>query len=186
MREILITAFEPFDGKTENASFLVLRDLPERIGGYEVRKTVLPVVFGKAADLVKTNGYDFVFLLGEAGRDRVTPETTARNLRSARIPDNEGNKPEHEIIMEGGPEQYRTPIQVQSIVAQMKDEGYLVELSDDAGTFVCNDTFYLVGTGNAIPVEFIHVPVTKPDTETVRRFIELALDRCVRKIRDPS
>lgn len=177
MKTILITAFEPFGGKKTNASAEVLQQLPEQIGEAHVRKQLLPVVFGKAAESV-SGTYDFIFLLGEAGRETVTPETTARNLRSARIPDNEGNQPENEPIATDGPEQYRTAVQVQALVEEMQKEGYRINVSDDAGNFVCNDTFYLVGTGHKEPVEFIHVPTayTEDAPGTVCRFIELAVN----------
>ena len=177
MKRLLMTAFEPFGGKAVNASAVVLNALPGQIGGYEVHRKELPVVFGKAAELVSTEGYDAVFLLGEAGRESVTPETTARNIRAARIPDNEGNKPEHEKISEDGPDEYHTSFPVRKIVSQMKEEGYDIEVSDDAGTFVCNDTFYLTGVRSSVPVEFIHVPsaVSEETVHTACRFLELAI-----------
>ena len=172
----LVTAFEPFDSRETNASLEVLRNLPDRIGGRRIHRMMLPVVFGKAAEAVR-GSWSQIFLLGKAGRKTVTPETTARNLRQARIPDNEGNQPENARIRPEGLEEYRTVIPVEDIVASMQAEGYAIEVSNDAGAFVCNDTFYLVGTENQIPVSFIHVPVSLPDraAETVRRFIELAL-----------
>ena len=177
MKRILITAFEPFGGRKTNASAEVLKRLPGRIGEYEVDKVQLPVVFGKAAEKVPREGYESVFLLGEAGRDLVTPETTARNLREARIPDNEGNQPKGGEIAADGQEEYHTSIPVEDIVEQMKEEGYEIAVSSDAGSFVCNDTFYLVGTGSSVPVEFIHVPCRMEEGiyETVYRFVERAV-----------
>ena len=95
MQTILISAFEPFGGHERNASAEVLRLLPETIGGYNVRKMLLPVVFGKAAQRILTaEPADAVFMLGEAGgRTDVTPEIRAVNKREARIPDNEGSRP---------------------------------------------------------------------------------------------
>ena len=176
MKTILITAFEPFGGKETNASAEALRSLPDQIGGYDVQKQLLPVVFGKAAESVRDD-YDFIFLLGEAARKTVTPETRARNIRAARIPDNEGNQPENGKIISDGPEEYRTMLPVRETVEKMTEEGYRITVSDDAGAFVCNDTFYLVGTGSKAPVGFIHVPVIRMDgiAETVCRFIELAV-----------
>ena len=52
MKEILITAFEPFGGSPRNASAEVLRLLPDEISGCSVRKMLLPVIFGKAAEAV--------------------------------------------------------------------------------------------------------------------------------------
>ena len=180
MKEILITAFEPFGGSPQNASAEVLRLLPDRIGECHVRKLLLPVVFGKAAEIVLQQEADAVFMLGEAGgRASVTPERLARNLRDARIPDNEGNQPKNEKILPDGAAEYHTGIPVEHIVRQMRNEGYSVAESEDAGAFVCNDTFYLVGMHGKVPVEFVHCPAetgrAKEYAETVRRFIELAL-----------
>ena len=189
MKKILITAFEPFGDRDINASGAVLWNLPDRIGEYVVFKKVLPVVFGKAAEDVfagtsddllhgqDADDYAFIFLLGEAGRGTVTPETTARNIRTARILDNEGNAPVDQRISSSGPEYYHTAVPVEEIVGSMKVEGYEIEASHDAGTFVCNDTFYLVGVRSQVPVDFIHVPVAASEaaTDTVKRFIELAV-----------
>ena len=177
---ILITAFEPFGGKTRNTSEEVLRLLPERIGGYDVMKMMLPVVFGKAAETVLQQPAEAVFLLGEAsGRTEVTPEIRAVNFRQARIPDNEQNQPEGEAISPEGPEFYRAPFSVRRIVSRMQAEGYAVRVSEDAGTFVCNDTFYSVGTGRREPVGFIHCPADPEGAagyaETVRRYIEITM-----------
>lgn len=180
MDRILITAFEPFGSASRNASAEVLRLLPDKIGGTAVRKMLLPVVFGKAAEAVLSRKADAVFLLGEAGgRTMVTPEKKAENLRNARIPDNEGNQPKGEKILPDGPEELHARIPVDRLVQQMQDEGYSVSVSEDAGAFVCNDTFYLVASGSPVPVEFIHCPA-RPENAAdyapvVERFIALAL-----------
>ena len=180
MKQILITAFEPFGGNKRNASAEVLRLLPDEIGGAAAVKVLLPVVFGKAAEKALQQDADAVFLLGEAGgRTEVTPERIAKNVRNARIPDNAGNQPENEEILPGSPAEYRTGISVEHIVKQMRKERISVTVSEDAGTYVCNDTFYLVGIQSRVPVIFIHCPALPDraanDAKTVKRFIELAL-----------
>ena len=176
---ILITAFEPFGGQTINTSAEVLKRLPERIGGHEVLKVLLPVVYGKAAEKALLYQADFIFLLGEAGgRRAVTPELQAKNLRDARIPDNEGNQPRGERILPDGADAYRTTVPVHEIIRKMGECPVIA--SDDAGAFVCNDTFYLVGMKSKAPVAFIHVPANPEKAEefacTVRRFIEIAVE----------
>ena len=179
-KQILITAFEPFGGQRVNASAETLRLLPDRIAGLPVRKMLLPVVFGRAAEEALRTPADDIFLLGEAGgREKVTPELKARNLRDARIPDNAGSQPRQDPCLPGGPETYETPVPVKALCLQMQGEGFAVEPSADAGTYVCNDTFYLVGTASPAPVSFIHVPA-QPEraaafARTVTRLIELAL-----------
>ena len=189
MGQILVTAFEPFGGRLRNASAEVLRLLPEKIGGFTVWKLMLPVAFGRAAEAVLGQQAEAVFLLGEAGgRKTVTPELKARNLRDARIPDNEGNQPRGEKILPEGPAEYHTSVSVRRIAERMRAEGLNVTASEDAGAFVCNDTFYLVGTGSRVPVDFIHCPA-EPDraeelAETVKRFLELALSDISRRRED--
>ena len=177
---ILITAFEPFGGSDRNASAEVLRRLPETITGSRIRKALLPVVFGEAGKEALRHSADCIILLGEAGgRSLVTPELKARNLRHARIPDNAGNQPENEAILKGGPEAYYTAIPIREIVRRMQDEGYPTAVSEDAGTYVCNDTFFLVGMNSSVPVEFIHVPADDEKADefarTVERFIEYVI-----------
>ncbi len=180
MQTILITAFEPFGGNERNASAEVLRLLPEKIGRCGIRKLLLPVAFGKAAGRVLPEPADAVFMLGEAGgRSTVTPEIRAVNKREARIPDNEGFRPAGEAIIPGEPEAYYTRIPVRRIAARMRTEGYRIEVSEDAGTYVCNDTFYSVGMNRPEPAAFIHCPAEADKAagyaEVVRRFIEIVM-----------
>ncbi len=189
---ILITAFEPFGGKERNASAETLRLLPEKIGGYEVRKMLLPVVFGEAAEQVmRQQQADAVFMLGEAGnRSTVTPEIQAVNLRDARIPDNAGNQPKGEKILQDGPEAFRSRIPVRRIVRRLQEEGIAAAASEDAGTFVCNDTFYSVGVRCLALTEFIHCPGDADRAaefaETVRRFVEIVMseEQTIREAQD--
>ncbi len=184
---MLITAFEPFGGSLTNTSAEVLRRLPDSIAGHQVRKLLLPVVFGRAAEtaLQFHGDYNYIFLLGEAGgRNAVTPERKARNLRDARIPDNEGKQPQKKTILPNGPAEYCTALPLEEIIEEMKNDA--IEISEDAGAFVCNDTFYLVGTGSSVPVEFIHIPAAPDQAEEyagiLKRFIEIAVNVCRRRL----
>lgn len=181
MKRILITAFEPFGGKDENASAAVLERLPEAFCGFTAEKALLPVVFGKAAEKALGRPADYVFLLGEAGgRGTVTPEIRAVNLRDARIPDNEGNQPAMEAIRPDGPAEYRTVFPVEEIVRRMKGEGYGIDVSEDAGKYVCNETYYLAGTGSPVPVVFVHVPAVHEKAGEFARTVSRFIEECVR------
>ena len=64
----------------------------------------MPTVFGKAGEVLKkaVEQYrpDAVVCVGQAGgRAAITPEMIAVNIMDARIPDNAGNKPCHELII---------------------------------------------------------------------------------------
>ena len=48
---ILVTAFEPFGGEKLNPAEMILNDLPDETGGYEIRKLLLPVEFVRAREI---------------------------------------------------------------------------------------------------------------------------------------
>lgn len=167
---ILITAFEPFQQESINATMEALALLPDEVGGKTLIKRTLPVVFGKAVEavtaLVDELQPDAVICLGQAsGRAEVTPERVAVNVMDARIPDNEGNQPVDQPIWAGGPAAYFSTLPIKTMVQAMKEAGVPAAVSNTAGTFVCNNLMYglldhLERTGRNIPAGFIHVPAT--------------------------
>ena len=107
MKKLLITGFEPFGGENYNPSWEAVTQLSDSIGDFELTKLRLPVVFGEAqlilADAADTLKPDIILSVGLAGgRDAVTPEFVAINLRHASIPDNVGNQPTDEAIIKDG------------------------------------------------------------------------------------
>lgn len=167
---ILITAFEPFQQETINATMEALSLLPDSVCGHTLIKRTIPVVFGKAVETVTALVDDLrpeaVICLGQAsGRAEVTPERVAINVMDARIPDNAGEQPADAPIREDGPAAYFSTLPVKAMVQAMKEAGVPASLSNTAGTFVCNDLMYglldhLARTGRNIPAGFIHIPAT--------------------------
>jgi len=167
---ILITAFEPFQQETINATMEALSLLPDSVCGHTLIKRTIPVVFGKAVEAVTALVDDLrpeaVICLGQAsGRAEVTPERVAINVMDARIPDNAGEQPVDAPIREDGPAAYFSTLPVKAMVQVMKEAGVPASLSNTAGTFVCNDLMYglldhLARTGRNIPAGFIHIPAT--------------------------
>ena len=167
---ILITAFEPFQQETINATMEALSLLPDSVCGHTLIKRTIPVVFGKAVEAVTALVDDLrpeaVICLGQAsGRAEVTPERVAINVMDARIPDNAGEQPADAPIREDGPAAYFSTLPVKAMVQAMKEAGVPASLSNTAGTFVCNDLMYglldhLARTGRNIPAGFIHIPAT--------------------------
>ncbi|MBR6574609.1 MAG: pyroglutamyl-peptidase I [Clostridia bacterium] len=167
---ILITAFEPFQQETINATMEALSLLPDSVCGHTLIKRTIPVVFGKAVEAVTALVDDLrpeaVICLGQAsGRAEVTPERVAINVMDARIPDNAGEQPVDAPIREDGPAAYFSTLPVKAMVQAMKEASVPASLSNTAGTFVCNDLMYglldhLARTGRNIPAGFIHIPAT--------------------------
>ena len=164
--KLLITGFEPFDGKTINPSWEAVRRLPERIGNYELCKLNIPTVYGQAAQMVSEKaeeiGADVIICVGQAGgRDAVTPERIAVNIRDARIPDNAGVLYRGTRIVPEGPAAYFSTIPVEAMSQTVRDAHIPSSVSNTAGCYVCNDVLYTLlnkYAGTPVRVGFIHVP----------------------------
>lgn len=145
--KILVTGFEPFGGDAVNPSAMAVGLLPEQIDEADIIKKVLPVVFGEAADqlteMIREELPDAVICTGlAAGREGITPEQVAVNMRHARIPDNAGAQPEQEKILPDGEEGLFSTLPVREMVQAMNDAGIHAEISETAGTYVCNEVMY--------------------------------------------
>lgn len=149
MKKLLITGFDPFGGQTINPSWEAVKLLPEVIGEYEVHKLEIPTIVGIAAQKVlaqaETVRPDVILCIGQAGgRNAVTPERIAINVRSTRMPDNAGNRPEEEKILPDGPDGIFSTVPVAKMAQAIQDAGISGAVSNTAGAFVCNDTLYLL------------------------------------------
>ena len=147
MPTILVTGFQPFGGEKINPAWEAIRVLPDSIVGSKVVKLQIPVVFGVGADVVSTAidhiNPDIVLCVGQAGgRAKITPEFVGINYRDARIPDNDGNQPHAQRIVEDGPDAYFATLPVRAMTEAMNKSGIPAALSYTAGTYVCNDVMY--------------------------------------------
>ena len=166
MMKLLITGFEPFDGKTVNPSWEAVRLLPDRIGNYELCKLKIPTVYGHAAQLVLEKASemepDVIISVGQAGgRDAVTPERIAVNIRDARIPDNAGVLYRGQRVVPEGPAAYFSTLPVEAMSQAIREAEIPSSVSNTAGCYVCNDVLYTLlnrYAGTPVRVGFIHVP----------------------------
>ena len=145
--KILVTAFEPFGGDKLNSAQEALRFVPDEIRGAEIVKLCLPVAFGRSFDVlrdaIRREKPDAVLCLGQAGgRKAMTPERVAINLNDTRLPDNDGLQPVDEAIDPGGPDAYFSTLPAKSMVRAIRNAGVPAEISNSAGTFVCNRVMY--------------------------------------------
>ncbi len=168
MKTVLITGFEAFGGETINPSREIARNLHgTEIAGHEVVGALLPCVFGAAITelrrLLRVNRPTLVICLGQAGgRAAITPERVAINVDDARIADNAGAQPVDRPVVRGGPAAYFSTLPVKAIVAALRADGVPAEVSQTAGTFVCNHVFYglmhALRRRRGVRGGFIHVP----------------------------
>ena len=145
---ILLTGFEPFDGDIVNPSLEVAKALHgERIDEAQIVSAPLPCVFGAARramdDLLKQHRPALVLAMGLAGgRSAIGLERVAINVDDARIADNANQQPVDLPVIQGGPVAYFSTLPIKAMVAAMRAAGYPVEVSNSAGTFVCNHLFF--------------------------------------------
>lgn len=166
MKKLLITGFEPFGAEKINPSWEAVNLLPSEIKGFALTKLLIPVVFGEASETVlktaKEIAPDVILCIGQAGgRNKITPELVAINLRHAKTPDNNGYAPEDEPIIKNGKEAYFSTLPVRKIAKAICDAGIPAEVYYTAGTYVCNDTLYRLLAyyeNSETKVGFIHVP----------------------------
>jgi pyroglutamyl-peptidase len=164
---VLVTGFEPFGGEPENPSGLIARALDGRvIAGRTVRGVVLPVVFGASLARLKQaiaeHAPELVLAVGQAGgRPSVQLERVAINVDDARFADNAGQQPIDVPVVDGGPVGRWSTLPIKAIVRAIRQAGIPADVSQSAGTFVCNHVFYgllhaLEGTN--VRGGFVHVP----------------------------
>ena len=165
--KLLLTAFDPFGGDTVNPALEAVK-LVGVVAGVDIIKLEVPTVFGTSVDTVITameaHLPDAVLCVGQAGgRAGLTPERIAINIDDARIPDNDGQQPVDRPIAADGPAAYFSTLPVKAMTAAIREAGLPAELSNTAGTFVCNHLMYgilhhLAKYHPAIRAGFLHVP----------------------------
>ena len=166
MEKLLITGFDPFGDNAINPSWEAVKALPEQIGKYELCKLNIPTVYGKAAEMVVSAaeelGAHVVICVGLAGgRDAVTPERIAVNIRDAKIPDNAGVLHGGEPVAEDGPAAYFATLPVARMAQAIRNANIPAAVSNTAGTYVCNDVLYTLlhhFRDTNVRAGFIHVP----------------------------
>ncbi len=145
---VLVTGFDPFGGAALNPSWLAAQALHgRRIGGHTVVAAQLPTVFGRSLDalsaLLKQHRPALVLCLGQAGgRGAISLERIAINIDDARIADNAGQKPIDRAVVPGAPAAYFSSLPIKAMLLAIHKAGVAVEVSQTAGTFVCNHVFY--------------------------------------------
>jgi pyroglutamyl-peptidase len=164
---VLVTGFTPFAGEAVNPSWEIAKALPDTLGTWRIEKLKVPTEFGKSIDTV-TRAIDklkpeIVLCLGQAGgRSRMTLERIAINVTDASIPDNAGVQLIDMAIRPDAPAAFFSTLPIKAMVDAMSRAGVPAEVSNTAGTFVCNHLIYGVlhhiASNPSIRAGFMHVP----------------------------
>jgi pyroglutamyl-peptidase len=168
---VLVTGFEPFGGEAVNPSWMAAQALHGReIASHRVIGAQLPTAFDRSLEalreLLLRHRPRLVICAGQAGgRTALSLERVAINVNDARVRDNAGAQPIDTPVVPDGPAAYFSTLPIKALLLALTEEGIRAEVSQTAGTFVCNHVFYglmhelaarpeLRGTRGG----FIHVP----------------------------
>ncbi len=195
---ILLTGYNPYRNAPDfNPTGVLARELDGcTIRGAHIVGAQIPVAVEDAGPqlrrLVDRVNPDAALAMGVApGRPVMSVERIAVNVLDFRVPDNRGRRYRDRPIRKGGPAAYLSTLPVRPILAALRKEKIPAELSDTAGTYLCNFAMYslldaFATAGKSGPAGFIHVPQVpeasvdtpgQPSMEyaTIRRGILVAL-----------
>ena len=168
--KVVVTAFEPFGGKTSNRSLQIMNRLeksPQLKRVEDIRFIEVPVVRGAPlrimTEILRGAVTDYVLCIGEASRTGLALEHIAANERDYRIPDNEGTMSQRESIVGNGPDHYVASFPYEFIANAAKAKHIDTNDPDDAGRFLCNELLYAALhithiDRSSARVGFVHVP----------------------------
>ena len=170
MNTVLVAGFGSFEGVVDNPSAAIAEALDGCIyGGIRVVGREMPVSFERSIEVCRMwiEGTDAMALIGigvAMSRSEVAVE------KRGRCPQADGQLDvDHRVCP---PSEKDAPAEVCSTLDAARLAASLgVELSDDAGTYVCNHWLYRAVQDFDIPVGFIHVPPNGLDTGTLLRSI---------------
>lgn len=191
---VLVTGFDPFGSDAVNPSAMAAQALHGRqAGAHRIVGVQLPTVFGRSSDLLRDLLLRYrpalVVCVGQAGgRAALSLERVAINVDDAAIADNAQARPVDTPVVAGGPAAYFSTLPIKAMRAALQQAGIAAEVSQTAGTFVCNHVFYglmhelatrpeLAGTRGGL----VHVPWLpeqgRPSMELAQivRALELAI-----------
>jgi pyroglutamyl-peptidase len=168
---VLVTGFEPFGGEAVNPSWMAAQALHGReIASHRVIGAQLPTVFDRSLEVLRElllrHRPRLVICTGQAGgRTALSLERVAINVNDARLRDNAGGQPIDTPVVPGAAAAYFSTLPIKAMLLALTQEGIRAEVSQTAGTFVCNHVFYglmhelaarpeLSGTRGG----FVHVP----------------------------
>lgn len=165
---VLLTGFAPFGGESSNPSWEAVQRLAGKsVRGHRIVARCLPTAFGSSLEALREAIRDtepaLVLCVGQAGgRAQLSLERIAINIDDARIPDNDGARPIDEPVVAGGPAAYFSDLPIKAMLAALREAGIPAEVSQTAGTYVCNHVFY--GLMHALRRHpgvrggFVHIP----------------------------
>jgi pyroglutamyl-peptidase len=168
MTTVLLTGFGPYPEETDNPSAVIAMRLDGHSAeGVRIRSQVLPVSTNRVgealADAIERVRPDVVLLTGVTpGRTAPAIERVAINVRDFPIADVDGVEAIDEPVVSGGPDAYFSTLPVKAILYRWRDVGLPGFVSNTAGTYLCNQIFYLarhLTNGTGVTAGLVHIPL---------------------------
>jgi len=180
MKKVLLTGFGSFGTDKINPALEVIKEMDNEIitiksqSNKDIKAKIvaaeLSVVFGKAISEFKKKVEEtkpsIILSIGLAvGSSVLSLERFGVNINDTNQPDNDGNKPQDELIEESGPTAYFTTLDLRKTLEALREEDIPAMISNSAGTYVCNNVVYgalhFLSTSEEfshIKYGFIHIP----------------------------
>ena len=166
---VLVTGFEPFGNSKVNSSWetaVRVRQLAPIDMKLEILQ--LPVDFVHAGEMMRevlnSKTIDLLVMLGQRGKGQsIDIERIAVNLMDSSMSDNAGFCPTDQIILPTGESAYFSNLQVKVLRDAVLKKGISARVSNSAGLYVCNSTYYNVldeiyKYSLPVKVVFVHLP----------------------------
>lgn len=190
---LLLTGFEPFGKYNDNSSWAVAEKVAAcGFVGAEVVAMRLPVSFAGVGTAlrkaVKECSPDVVIMLGQAaGIDYIKLERIAINMMDATTPDNDGYLPDEEPICADGAAALFTNTDIKELRGAVEEQGIPVKVSNSAGLYVCNRTYYealrLCNERPGMKVLFVHLPLYDGQPSATAGQPTMPLDEMVKAVK---
>jgi pyroglutamyl-peptidase len=163
---VLVTGFDPFGGERTNPSWEICKRLPATIAGLRVETCRVPCEFRRAIEVVA------------AAIERHRPAIVVCIA---------GAQPIDEPIAPDGPPAHFATLPIKAMTAAMRRAGVPTEVSNSAGTYVCNHLMYgvlhfIAASGAGARAGFVHVPYAEEQVIDKAGIAAMSLDTMARGI----
>lgn len=172
MTTVLLTGYEAFGEYDSNPTARLAAELDgATVDGVTVVGRELPVAFERAfpllCELVDAHDPAVVLSTGlSAGRPVLSIERVGINVRdTVGTPDNDDREVVDDPVDPNGPDAYFSNLPLREMLDAIRETGVPAELSNSAGTHLCNDVLYATRhyaetNDLALRSGFVHVPAT--------------------------
>ena len=168
-RVALVTGFEPYGGRGLNPALEVVKRLDgAMVAGVRVVGRPLTVSFEALRGQLDAalDSVDPAVVIGLGlwpGSPMIRLERIGINVADFEIPDNEGTVVKDAAVDDNGATALKATLPLRRIEQALIDAGIPAQVSNTAGTFLCNATLYtmlhrLEARGRAVPCGFLHLP----------------------------